>query len=292
MNVIPAIIYRLLPALAVALVLGSGPALAATLEQAKDVMQRQGFATWRKAIADTRSFHANPTIPNALDTWEPLDRHVAEGKHALALQLATTAEGLNNLNSKSFWLKWRVMSEKSDGRYSYAYATNLHYMRNQDGTPLFLKESAVFFFHARISVAIDSLRCLEKGIGERIQLAHESQPMVHRMIAEVEKLPTAQKAAAILEAATLEEVLGERPARTDFCRQGVNAIREALTGGRTVKPLGPDEKIANPGLGQTPGNTYTIDVTGIDPALVPDDQWRKARRDYLDNVIRTAASAL
>jgi len=119
---------------------------------------------------------------------------------------------------------------------------------------------------------------------------YETQSNFRPLIEKVEKMPTKNKAIALLEAVSIEELRGERPAMEMLCAQGARTALQALNQGRQRQKAAPNDIDKGRILGE--GNTYTIDTSGIKPEFIPTTQWQKLRREILDRNISSAAKAL
>jgi hypothetical protein len=261
---------------------------APTQEQIKQLIQKNGIPEWQIATAKIKAIHTNPPNSRAAEKWKTLDAETDVLTGKAPLERATTARDVNELHELSLWLRWRILSENADGRYSYAYAANLQHMLDRNGAPLYAKEAAVFFFHARLALSIDGARCVDQASPESVAIGYESQPYVRGLIEQIEKMSKKEKAIAMLEAVTLEELRGERPLLGALCTRGAQAMLKAMAFGRKFVEVSPNDSSASESFGKT----YTIDISGIEPEVVPEEQWRKKRREVLDNYIRIAIEAL
>jgi len=257
---------------------------APTAEQLKKVIEKNGMPPWKLATEQVKAMRANP--PNVLfaTTWKALDSEVEKA----ALARVTNPQDGNDLNALSMWLRWKILSENADGRYSYAYAANLNYMLDQKGIPLYPTEAVVFFLHARLSLAIDGARCKDRASPESVVIGYETQPYLRPLIENVSKISKREKAIAMLEAVTLEELRGERPLLDGLCTRGAATALKALSAGRQVVKQSPNDSESQ----KTFGETYTIDTSGIEPSLLSEEEWKAKRRQILDSQIQSAAESL
>jgi hypothetical protein len=259
-----------------------------SVEQVKQLMETTGIPQWQKAAAQAKALRANPPSASAAETWKSLDQATDATTGKAPLARVTTPRDANDFQDVTAWLRWKILSENADGRYSYAYAANLSYMLKSDGTPLFAMESAVFFFHARLALAIDGARCVDRSSPESVTVGYESQPYFKPVIERIGKMSKKERAVAILEAVGLEELRGERPLLGQLCTRGTRTMLRAMNAGRAPVEQ-PSDSAA--GLGAS-GKTYAIDTSGIEAELIPEGQWRTKRREILDHQIRNAAEAL
>ena len=250
-----------------------------TPEQARRYVDTRSIPQWQQAVAQARAFPARTRDARSASTWKALTEEVATGKAPLAR--ATTPVDAVDMALLLDWLRWQVLSENADGRYSYAYAANLAWMRDPAGKPMFRMEGVVFLFHARLALTIDGARCVDATGPEGVMAGFETQPYFAPLLESLRTMPAQEKAAAWLEAISLEEVRGERPPFPALCNRGLATLHKALTAGRQ-----PVERPAQPGA---PGKTLALDTADSDPDLVPEAEWKALRRQLLEQQIRRAA---
>lgn len=251
-------------------------------------MAKKGVPPWQRAIAQAKALRASPPDESTAEKWKLLDSETDPSTGKAPLARITSPSDAKDFQTVTAWLRWRILSENADGRYSYAYAANLHYMVKPDGTPLYPMESAVFFFHARLALAIDGARCVDQSSPESVSFGFESQPYLRPLIERIDKMSKKERAIAILEAVTLEELRGERPPFVQLCAQGTTAMLRAMNAGRQPVEKSSDSS----GNISALGKTYAIDVSGIEPEMISEDQWKAKRRQILDQHVRNAAEAL
>lgn len=259
---------------------------APTLEQMQQFMQKAAIPQWKNAASQMKSVRSSPPDAYAGETWAALDAdtNVATGK--APLERVTTPRDGKDMFVLSTWLRWRILSENADARYSYAYASNLHYMRDSKG--VFQKEAAVFFFLARLALAVDGARCVDQASPQSVGMGYETQRYIQPLMEQLSQMSKKDKAIAMLEAASIEEMRGERPMLVGLCTRGARTMLKAMTAGRQPERV----TASDPRAADSLGKTYSIDVSGIEPDLLPEDQWRKKRREILDTFISNAVEAL
>jgi hypothetical protein len=259
----------------------SGRVVAApTVEQVKEVIQKKGIPAWQAATAQVKAMRANPPNVSTAEAWKALDGQNEED----AFARVTNPRDAKDLNVMSYWLRWRILSENADGRYSYLYGANLSYVLDQKGAPAYLKEAAVLLFHARLSLAVDGARCRDRASPESVVTGYETQPYLRPLVEQVSKMPKREKSIAMLEAVALEEFRGERQLLKRLCMRGAATALKALSSGVQPMPQESDKSSL--------GKTYSIDVSGVEPDLLSEEEWKLKRRQVLDNFIRSAAEAL
>lgn len=270
--------------------LSTSPALAGLsaeeLQQVQQTLRKESIPPWQEAASQVKSLRAHPPDAYAADTWAMLDAETNVSTGKAPLDRATTPKDAKDMLVLQAWLRWRILSENADARYSYAYAADLHYMRSPSGT--LHKQAAVFFFHARLALAIDGARCLDQDSWQGVRFGMEGQPYIQPLLTQLSQMPKRDKALAMLEAAAIEEMRGERPLTAGLCTRGLRSMHKAQSAGRQPEPL----SSADPQASGAVGKTYSVDVSGLEPDLLAEDLWRKKRREILDTFIKNAAEAL
>lgn len=259
---------------------------APTQEQVLQVIQNQAIPVWKKETSEVRRIRLNPPDSNAAQLWQTLDTGTDTSTGKAPLERVTTPTDGKDMSIISTWLRWRILSENADARYSYAYALNLHRMKV--GARSYEMDAAIFFFNARLAMLIDGARCLDKSGPEAIAAEFETQEFLQPLIQYIAQMSQNNKAAAMLSAASLEETRGERRLLSYLCTYGIRTMEKALVSGRKPIPMNSN----NPEAKQPIGKSYSIDVSGIKPETIPEEQWKKKRRQILDSYINTARMSM
>lgn len=245
---------------------------------------------------DMREWRAKGNIATAVVMMPPPE--IADALRALTAQsdaasgrapLAKVIEPRNPLElfQYTIWLQWKILAKNADGRYSYAYAIDLEKMKDRDGASL--QMAAVYFYNARLALAIDGARCADHSGADNIVFSQEMQPAMQPLIEKIRAMTDQQRAAALVQAVAIEEMRGERPAFAWLCnRSGAAAVR-ALQASAQLEA-------AKPGAAGAPdnvaGRTATLDVSGVAAEFVAEPQWRKERADKLESTLRRALDKL
>ncbi len=256
---------------------------APTLEQVKQVLEKKAIPIWHNATTKIKHLIDNPPNAKSAETWKELDAgtNTTTGKAPLAR--ATTAKDGEDLFLIASWLRWRILSENADPRYSYAYAADLHYMRDSRGD--FHKDAAIFFYNAKLGLAIDGARCVDKASPESIALGFETQKYTQPLIENIAKMSKIDRASAMLEAVAIEEMRGERPLIEAFCTRDASSMLKAIASGNQPEKIpSSDSNVA--------GDTYSVDVSKVKPQVIPEIEWKKKRREILDGYVKTAIELL
>lgn len=248
-------------------------------EQVQQILHDSAIPIWQDAATKISNLINNPPNSMVAATWKELDvgTDMATGKAPLSR--ATMAKDVNDLFIISGWLRWRILSENADPRYSYAYAANLHYMRDNRGD--FYKEAAIFFHNAKLALAIDGARCVDQASPDSIALEFEAQKYVRPLIENIAKMSKADRAAAMLEAVAIEEMRGERPSLEPICTRGATSMLKAISSGNQPSKIKSSDSTIS-------GEIYSIDVSEVKPPLIPEVEWKKKRREILDQYIKSA----
>lgn len=266
---------------------GVGSAAAApTLEQVQQFMQKNAIPVWQKAAVQIRGIRSNPPDSYAAETWKTLDAETDLSTGKAPLERATKPKDGKDLFVLSTWLRWRILSENADPRYSYAYASNLFYMRDSKGD--FRKDAAIFFYQARLALSIDGARCVYQASPKSIAQGYESQKYIQPLIEQITQMPAKEKALAMLEAASIEEMRGERPLLGALCTRDARTMQRAIAAGQQPNEVSPSDRRVSQSLGKT----YSIDVSGIEPEVISDDQWRRKRRELINSFVKKAIEVL
>lgn len=189
--------------------------LAALAGPREDELRRDAVepavAQWRAAILKERELNPDPAA-----SWRALDARV-DPITGPALFMRPGPSSAAELADHTAWLRWRVLARNADGRYSYAYASNL--LRTSTAARNLEMESAIFLAHARLSLWIDAARCTDDaGALERATRHYEPQGAMKPVIDNYDKLQGRRKAHVLLEAVAIEEALGERTRQVGLCR--------------------------------------------------------------------------
>jgi hypothetical protein len=104
------------------------------------------------------------------------------------------------------WLRWKILTQGADGRYSYAYSYLLGNIKDSKGD--LSTEAAIFLNHGRLSLAIENARCEDNTSSRSIVDGYELQPDFQPILKNTENLPASGKAVLWLEAISIEEMVG------------------------------------------------------------------------------------
>lgn len=257
-----------------------------TLDQVKKMMHEGAIPVWQKATLKIRYVRAHPQDSETEKTWKFLDSETDVTTGKTPLERATTPISGKDMADITNWLRWRILSENADGRYSYAYALNLDRMKVDNHE--FKKEAAMFLFHARLALMLDGARCVDQTSPRSVAERFEAQEFLQPLLQQIAQLTRVEKAIAMMDAATVEEMRGERPLLGFLCTNGLQTMEKALASGRKPVQLSPSDRKAPHSIGKS----YAVDVSGIRSDIIPEGQWRKKRREILDTYIKNASSAL
>jgi hypothetical protein len=240
------------PASTVIALLLSAAAHATSFDDIQRIKALEGIPRWKEAAQRTQALRAHPPTATAAAAWTALDAQTAAQLGKTQMEHSTGAMDKTELLLNATWLRWRVLSENADARYSFAYAMDLGRMRNSAED--FEQEAIIFFFHAKLALTLDGMRCTDRTKAEHLQTWYGGLVRLQPLVQKAARMPLADKSAAILEAITLEEMRGERPPMAWLCPR------------RDAEPP----------------------ATTAPPRYLADDAWRKYRKDLLEQLTRNA----
>ncbi len=232
---------------------GAGTASFADIDRIKTQV---AIPHWKEAAAHTQAAWAQESSPATLATWRALDKLTDPEIGKAPLEETTTARDAQQRLANASWLRWRILSQNADARYSFVYAYNLSQMRDKEGD--FGQEAVIFYFHAKLALVLDGNRCTDRRKAEHLMEWYPAQKYLQPLLAKIAKMGVQDKSIAIMEAVSLEEMLGERPAMGWLCPR-----RDA----------------------EAPSSTPP-------PRYLSDSAWRKYRTDLLDQLTRNAMKDL
>lgn len=251
---------------------------AMTREQAVQYITRVSMPAWRKAVDDIQNLRRNPLNRRMMETWVSLDTQTDLRTGQAPLARATSPRNANDMFLISGWLRWRILATNADGRYAYAYAANLHAMRDAKNKP-YLKEAAVFFFHARLALTIDGARCADQRSAFDVMQRYEAQPRLQALMEDINQMSKKDAAWALLEAVALEGVRGERLPLPGLCTLG--ELQTNGTVGAPGKHLKPE----------SPFHTNSVLPTA-QPQLIDEKEWSAKRVEIMNQRTNTAMQSL
>jgi len=254
-----------------------------SLEQVQQYIQ-DNIPIYKAVDLKMDHMRSNPPDNNMAILWKNLDAQdkTLSGKTWLAS--SAILKDNKNLVDISSWLKWKIISQNAEARYSYAYSSNLSHIRDKDGGYEF--EAAVYFFLSRLSLAIDGARCVDKTSPDIIGKEYEmSMRPINEMIIQSKK---DWQAGAMLQAVSIELMRGERPPIGYLCMRGARAGFRAFALGReiTLENMSPSDAKNHLGV------SGTIDTSGVEPEFIPENEWRLKRKNILDDYVKTAFEML
>jgi rRNA maturation protein Nop10 len=224
---------------------------ATSFEDIQRIKTTEGIPRWKQAALRAQALRADPPTAAAAAAWNALDAQTDPEVGKAPLSLTTGATGNTDLLLNASWLRWRILAENADARYSFAYAMDLGRMRNSEGN--FDQEATIFLFHAKLALTLDGMRCTDRTKAEHLQTWYATLDRLQPVTQKAARMPRSEKSAAILEAITMEEMLGERPAMGWLCPRRASDAE-----------------------------------TKAPPRFLSDPEWRKYRTDLLEQLTRDA----
>lgn len=259
---------------------------APTMEQVNRVTREVTIPMLRIEVARLKALRANPLTREMGSLWDELDRETDPTTGKAPLARVNNPKDNMDMAMATAWLRWRILSENADSRYSYAHAANVH--RTSETSGIMKMEAVIYFFQGRLALRIDGARCVDQSSPEGIGLRYETDKSIQPLYAYIAALSKVEKALAMFTAAAIEEMRGERPPVGDLCVHGVRATLRALQSGRQFEPISPTD----PRAPDSPGRNFEINVSGFEPEVIPDDEWRIKRREIIDSFIKAAIDQL
>ena len=228
---------------------------AASFEEVQRTKAQVVVPRWKAAALRSKELRAAPPDAATAQAWSALDAQTDPQIGKAPLDQVAAARDAAELLTNASWLRWRILSENADARYSFVYAAHLSRMRDTEGN--FDQEAAIFLFHAKLALTLDGMRCTDRTKAEHLAAWYAKLSDLQPLLKKVERMPAADKSAAILEAIGLEEMLGERPPMGWLCPR-----------------RGPDNDVATP------------------PRYLSDEAWRKYRAEQFEQLTREALQGL
>ena len=211
-------------------------------------------ADWRNFAAQTRAARAGPqpeSIKGFFATWEAEEGKPGKGR---LFQQVTSPKDGREMFAALAWLRSRVLLDRADARYSYAYAFNL--FRSHDKTGDYRVEAVHFFLHGQHAGKIDAARCADSPAAVQKILSYDTQ--LQEIAAFAQKLPPQALFVARVMAIALEDFVGPRDRQEWLC----SVAREV--------PTPPGDM----------GRTFVLGPSAAE-AFIGDPEWHAKREDYL-----------
>lgn len=231
-------------------------AYATSFEDIQRIKATDSIPRWREAALRARTLRAAPPTAAAAAAWTFLDAQTDPLVGKAPLDQTTGTLAPTDLVVNASWLRWRVLSENADARYSFAYAMDLGRMRNSEGD--YDQEAIIFLFHAKLALTLDGMRCTDRTKAEHLQTWYTGLDRLQPLAQKAARMAAPDKSAAILEAITIEEMRGERQPMGWLCPR-----RDAATLSAAAQPR-----------------------------YLSDETWRKYRKDLLEQLTRNALKDL
>lgn len=256
------------------------------LEAYRDVLIREHKTDWIGQAESARETRERSQDQEAQQLWRSLDEAFRSATAAFSMDRFTTFSSKEEMLDLKAWLRWAVVSEGADGRYSYAYAALLGTTMPGEEWPIDQFEAAMYVLHGRLAFDIDGARCRDPKNPERVKQVLESLPKVHDATRALTALPWFSKAGMLAFAGSLEETVGERPPSTGICSPG--RTQPPAPSKLTHAGPGTDLAVASPSERQRASDrgpaAYAVTNAEVDSSaeFVPDLEWRAKRRRILD----------
>ena len=239
-----------------------------------------------KEVANLRALRASPPTRQIGDLWEELDHETDPATGKAPLARVTSPKDDRDMTIVTTWLRWRILSENADSRYSYAHAANLH--RTKEPSGMIQKEAVIYFFQARLALRIDGARCVDQSSPKSIGLKHETHEYIRPLYAHMAALPRIDRAIAMFTAAAIEEIRDARPLNSDLCLHGMRTVLRALQSSAQFESISPTD----PRAPDSPGKHFQINVSEFKPEVISDDKWQTASKPLIIPALNPTAPPL
>ena len=189
------------------------PSLA--FSQPKEVQERAyalALQDWRNFAAQTRAARERaPEWAKALfSAWEEEEKKPNQGK---LFELVTTPKDAREMSAALGWLRSRILLDKADARYSFAYSANLFSTRDNTGD--YRLEAAQLFLQGKHSIRVDAARCADSSAPVRKIVGYESQ--LEKVAKFIEGIQPRARTIARVMAVALEDFVGPRDRQAWLC---------------------------------------------------------------------------
>lgn len=250
----------------------------------KKVITDKSIPMWKNRAQDAIALNKSPSDKSWKEIWNSLDNTEKTVSAAAAIQNASSPRSQNELAANLEWLRWKILTQGADGRYSYAYSFLLGKLKDSKGD--LSTETAIFLNHARLSLAIENARCEDRTSSRSIIDGYELQEDFQPILKNTVNLPANVKAVSWLEAVAIEEMVGERPVFEKMCSMGSKAMLSAIRKESNINKT-KDNK-ANIGS----DIAYEVNTSKEKVRRLPIEEWRELRREILDKKTAESAKAL
>jgi hypothetical protein len=191
----------------------------AGLAKIKKLQKESAIPSWQAATQQITDYHDSMQKPFVLQKWKVLDDWVNTHPQQAPITIITNPRDEFELTAYVDWLRWRILTKNTDGRYSYAYAYLLSQL--DDSTSQYMEEMLVFYLHANLSLQIDELRCANKMNRGFFSREFEAQDKIKKIHETLANLSDAQINNLTQNAETIEELRGEREPNIALCTQSL-----------------------------------------------------------------------
>ena len=199
----------------------AGTVQAISFEQVQRIKAQEAIPRWKIEALRAQALRNTPPDAATASAWRALDAQTDPQVGKAPLEQVAAARDEDELLTNASWLRWRILSENADARFSFVYAAQLSRMRDEQGN--FDQEATIFYFHAKLALTLDGMRCSDRTKAEHLSTWYAQQDDLQALAQKSSRMPAAEKSAAILEAIAIEEMLGERPPMGWLCpRRGAD----------------------------------------------------------------------
>lgn len=188
---------------------------AISFEQVQRIKAQEAIPRWKIEALRAQSLRNTPPDAATASAWRALDAQTDPQVGKAPLEQVAAARSEDELLTNASWLRWRILAQNADARFSFVYAAQLSRMRDEQGN--FDQEATIFYFHAKLALTLDGMRCSDRTKAEHLSTWYAQHADLQALAQKSNRMPAAEKSAAILEAIAIEEMLGERPPMGWLC---------------------------------------------------------------------------
>ena len=150
-----------------------------TEDQARQLLTERSIPNWKRASAQISDLKNRLSSTPFHEAWNTLADLARSQSGVAAATRASNPRDSRELIANSAWLRWKILADKVDGRYSYNYSYLLGQMKNPDGD--FVREAVVFFYHGRLAINVDGASCIDRSRVPLVIEGYETQPSYQRI---------------------------------------------------------------------------------------------------------------
>jgi hypothetical protein len=185
------------------------------LKQLKQLQKESAIPVWQFSIHQIKTYYESMQESLVLQKWRLLNDWLIQHPQVAPIAIVTSPKDDIELGIYASWLRWQILVNNADGRYSYAYVFLLSQLHSQQDD--YSEEMLTFFAHARFALQIDELRCANPKNSGFFSKEFEALEQMQMVLSMLDNLSADQKKRLQLNVQTIEEVRGERQPMAWLC---------------------------------------------------------------------------